>query len=189
MKYEYWVCCISLNTKPRQHGHHFADNTFKHIFLKENVRILLKISLNFVAKVPINIPALVQITAWGRPGDKPLPEVNQCWLLHWRYYTWSQWVNTMRLRQNFICRWQFQMHFHHRHFLFWSKLHWYTDTQVLWCVPSPTRTASYTWVLNLLFHYKFYTINTGKPSQDEPWCWTLLVSNTISIMKASLEPW
>ena len=36
---------------------------------------LIKISLKFVPKGPINnIPALVQIMAWGRPGDKPLSE-------------------------------------------------------------------------------------------------------------------
>ena len=59
--------------RPRQNGRHFADDTFKRIFLKENVRILLKISMKFVPKVRINnIPALVQ--AWRRPGDKPLSE-------------------------------------------------------------------------------------------------------------------
>ena len=31
--------------------------------------------MKFVSKVPINnIPALVQIMAWRRPGDKPLSE-------------------------------------------------------------------------------------------------------------------
>ena len=35
----------------------------------------IKISLKFVPKGPINnIPALVQIMAWRRPGDKPLSE-------------------------------------------------------------------------------------------------------------------
>ena len=43
------------------------------IILNENVRITLKISLRFVPKVRINdIPALVQIMAWRRPGNKPL---------------------------------------------------------------------------------------------------------------------
>ena len=60
---------------PRQHGRHFADDTFKRIFLNENVIISIKISLKFVPKGPINnIPALVQIMAWRRPGDKPLSE-------------------------------------------------------------------------------------------------------------------
>ena len=48
----------------RQNGRHFADDIFKCIFLNENVWILIKISLNFVPKDPINnIPALVQIMA------------------------------------------------------------------------------------------------------------------------------
>ena len=53
----------------------FADDTFKRIFLNENIRISIKISLKFVPKGLINnIPALVLIMAWGRPGDKPLSE-------------------------------------------------------------------------------------------------------------------
>ena len=65
-----------VNTlRPRQNGRHFADDTFKRIFLKENVRISIKISLKFVPENPIdNIPALFQIMAWRRPGDKPLFE-------------------------------------------------------------------------------------------------------------------
>ena len=65
-----------LNTlRPRQNGHHFADDIFKCIFLNENVWIPIKISLKFVPKGPIdNIPALVQIMVWRRPGDKPLSE-------------------------------------------------------------------------------------------------------------------
>ena len=61
--------------RPRQNGRHFADDIFKCIFLNENVWILLKISLKFVPKFKINnIPALVKIMAWRRPGDKPLSE-------------------------------------------------------------------------------------------------------------------
>ena len=50
-----------LNTlRPRQNGRHFPNDTFKRIFLNENVRISIKISLKFVPKGPINkIPALV----------------------------------------------------------------------------------------------------------------------------------
>ena len=41
----------------------------------ENVWILIKISLKFIPKGPINnILALVQIMVWRRPGDKPLSE-------------------------------------------------------------------------------------------------------------------
>ena len=63
-----------INTlRPRQNGRHFADDTFKCIFLNENVRISIKISLKFVPKGPINnIPALALIMARCRPGHKPL---------------------------------------------------------------------------------------------------------------------
>ena len=52
-----------------------ADDIFKCIFLNENFRISIRISLKFVPKVPIdNKPALVPVMAWRRTGDKPLPE-------------------------------------------------------------------------------------------------------------------
>ena len=58
--------------RPRQNGHHFADDNLKCIFLNENVDIFIKMSLKFVPNSSINnIPALVQIMAWRRPGDKP----------------------------------------------------------------------------------------------------------------------
>ena len=67
---------ILVNTlRPRENGRHFADDTFKRIFLNGNVIISIKISLKFVPKGPINnIAALVQIMAWRRAGDKPLSE-------------------------------------------------------------------------------------------------------------------
>ena len=50
-----------VNTlRPRQNGRHFADDTFRLIFLNENVKTSTKISLKFVPKGPINnIPSLV----------------------------------------------------------------------------------------------------------------------------------
>ena len=68
--------CHSVNTlRPTQNGRHFADDTFKRIFVNENVRILIEISLKFVPKgTNKKFPALVQIMAWRRPGDKPLSE-------------------------------------------------------------------------------------------------------------------
>ena len=66
----------SLNTlRPRQNGRHFPDDIFKCIFLNDDVLISITISLKFVPNGPINkIPALVQIMAWRRPGDKLLSE-------------------------------------------------------------------------------------------------------------------
>ena len=61
--------------RPRQNGRHFPDGIFKCIFLNENVWSSIGISLKFLSRVPIdNKPALVQIMAWRRPGDKPLSE-------------------------------------------------------------------------------------------------------------------
>ena len=52
-----------------------ADDIFKRIFVNENNIIPIQISLKFVPRSPIdNRPALVQLMAWRRPGDKPLPE-------------------------------------------------------------------------------------------------------------------
>ena len=65
-----------INTlRPRQNSRHFADDQFKPFSVNETVRIAIKISLNFIPKDPINnIPALIQIMAWRRPGDKLLFE-------------------------------------------------------------------------------------------------------------------
>ena len=52
-----------------------ADDIFKCIFLNENDRIPIQISLQFVPMSPIdNRVELVQVIAWRRTGDKPLPE-------------------------------------------------------------------------------------------------------------------
>ena len=71
--------------RPRGNRRHFADDIFKCISLNENISILIKVSLNmlkFIPKGPINnIPALVQIMAWRRPGDKPLSEPMMVYLL------------------------------------------------------------------------------------------------------------
>ena len=85
-----------LNTlRPGQNWRHFADNIFKCIFLNENVWIPTKISLKFVPKGPINnIPALVQIMAWRRTGDKPLSEPMMVRLPMHICLTQPQWVNT-----------------------------------------------------------------------------------------------
>ena len=57
----FFVCGAQLNTlRPRQNGHQIPDNIFRCIFLNEKFYILIKISLKFVPKGPIdNNPALV----------------------------------------------------------------------------------------------------------------------------------
>ena len=86
-----WFLFYSL--RPRRNGRYNADDILKCIFLKENVWIPPKISLKFVPKGPINnIPALVQIMAWRRPGDKPLSEPMMVRLLTHICVTRPQWV-------------------------------------------------------------------------------------------------
>ena len=52
-----------------------ADDNFKYMFLNENDRILIRISLKFVSRSLIdNKAALVPVMASRRRGDKPLLE-------------------------------------------------------------------------------------------------------------------
>ena len=91
---------LNVNTlRPRPNGRHFADDIFKCIFLNENVWIPIKISMKFVPKGPINnIPSLVQIMAWHRPGDKPLSEPMMVCLTTHICVTRPQWVNQITLQ-------------------------------------------------------------------------------------------
>ena len=53
-----------------------TDDFFKSIF-NESVWISITISLKFIPKGPIDYKsALVQVVAWYRTGEKPLPELN-----------------------------------------------------------------------------------------------------------------
>ena len=79
------------------------------IFLNENVSISTKISLKFVLKGPINnMPTLVQIMAWCRPGDKPLSEPIAVSLLTHICVSQPQWVN--RLSHCCFARNKFYLH-------------------------------------------------------------------------------
>ena len=81
---------IEAETKCRK----IPDDILKCIFVNENIKVSIKISLKFVPKGPINnIPALVQIMAWCRPGDKPLFEPMMVSLLTHICVTRPQWVN------------------------------------------------------------------------------------------------
>ena len=88
----HWVNTL----RPRENGRHFTDDIFKHIFFNENVWISIKFSLKFVPKGPINnIPALVQIMAWRRPGDKPLSEPMILISMTYICVTLPQWVKEL----------------------------------------------------------------------------------------------
>ena len=97
-----FIIAQSLNTlRPRQNGRHFADDTFKRIPMNENVRVSTNISLKFVPEGLINnIPALVQIMAWRRPGAKPLSEPMMFNLLTHICVTRPQWVKTLQQKRS-----------------------------------------------------------------------------------------
>ena len=94
----YW---LYINTfRPRQDGRYFTDDVLKCIFFNENVWISLKIPMKFVPKGPINnIPALVLIIAWRRPGDKPLSEPMLVSVPTHIWVTRPQWVKTCEASQ------------------------------------------------------------------------------------------
>ena len=82
--------------RPRPNRSHFADDNFKRIFENENEWISPRNSLKFVPGVRINnIPALVQIMAWRRPGDKPLSETMMVRLPTHICVARPQWVNVL----------------------------------------------------------------------------------------------
>ena len=88
-----------LNTlRPRQNGRQFPIDIFKWIFLNENVWISINISLNFVPNGPINnIPTLVQVMAWCRPGDQPSSEPMMVRLPTHICVTRPQWITVETL--------------------------------------------------------------------------------------------
>ena len=63
-----------------------SQTTFSNAFFENgNEWILLRISLRFVSKGPINnIPSLVQTMAWR--GQATIHCLNQWWLIYWRIY-------------------------------------------------------------------------------------------------------
>ena len=78
--------------RPRRNKSHFVYDSFKCIFLNDNVLISIKISCKFIPKSLIsNIPALFQIMAWRRIGGKPLSEPMMVLTMH-NCVTGPQWV-------------------------------------------------------------------------------------------------
>ena len=126
---------IMLTIKPHDtvnsssSGHnssHSADGTFKPIFIKENYCILIRISLKFVPKGPIdNKPVLVQVMAWRRSGDKPLPEPTLAQFTDTYMRHWGGWVNG-HFCWNYRNSWGGWMHLsvHHMHACFVNLKFW-----------------------------------------------------------------
>ena len=76
---------LTYKLRPRQYGRHFADDICKCIFLNQIVWTVIAISLQCVHECQINnIPALIEIMAWCRPGDKHY--LNQWYLAYSHKY-------------------------------------------------------------------------------------------------------
>ena len=80
-----------------------SDDLFECIFMNENVCILIKISMEFVSRGPINdIPALFQMMTWHWPSDKPLSEPMMINLLTHICVTHPQWINAVKVNSSTI---------------------------------------------------------------------------------------
>ena len=111
----FWCYCVNT-LRPRQNGRHFPDEIFKWIFLNENVWISINGSLTFVPRGPINnIPTLVQVMAWRRPGDKPLSEPMMVYLLTHICVTRPQWVKDFNCLPCYMLWQASNVHFHPHH--------------------------------------------------------------------------
>ena len=75
-RYVYYLTCSVFNTlRLSQNGHHFVDDTFKCIFLNENVLNLIEISWKYVPRGWIdNNSVLVRIMVWSWTCAKSLSE-------------------------------------------------------------------------------------------------------------------
>ena len=81
---------------------HFSDDIFKCIFLNENIWISINISLKFLPKGQIDyIPALVQIMARRRPGDKPFSEHGKFTGAYMHHSASSAFSQSLTFIQNF----------------------------------------------------------------------------------------
>ena len=99
------IAFIINSSPPGQMAVILADDIFKWIFLNEYGRIPIQISLKFVPGSPVDKkPALVQVMAWRRTGDKPLPQLMLTQFIdaymrhrrmmsfkHLRLCTWPKW--------------------------------------------------------------------------------------------------
>ena len=76
-----------------------SDDIFKYIFFDEKYSISIRISLKFVPRGLIdNRPVLVQVIAWRRTGDKPLPEQTLTQFTDACICgTWGRWINKVRI--------------------------------------------------------------------------------------------
>ena len=117
----YWLCRSTHWGRDKMAA--ISQTTFWNIYIfNENVWIPIKISRTFIPKGPINnIPALVRVMAWRRPGDKPLSEPIMVRLPTHICVTRPQWVDGFIYLAAFL-EWKL--------FLFHIKCNWNRSIRV-----------------------------------------------------------
>ena len=139
-----WFSAL-ITLRPKQNGRHSADDTYKRIFVNENVRISIEFSLTCVPKGPINsIPALVQIMAWCRSGDKPLSEPMMVSLLTHIYVTRPQWVIQ---NSSWGTHWKIALRWMSQNF---TNKKWTLVKVMAWCHLATSHYLSPCWPISML---------------------------------------
>ena len=83
-----WYQFKCVNTlRPIKNGRYFADDTFKRIFLNENVIFLSKFHWSLFLRVQLTISII-----GSENGDKPLSELMMVKIRTHICVTWPQWV-------------------------------------------------------------------------------------------------
>ena len=119
----------------------FRRRHFQMYFHQWKCLNFIKISLKFVRKGPINnIPALVQIMAWRRSGDKPLSEPMMVSLPMHMCVTRPQWVNTV-LNNSKIWNWNWNSKANLTYAPETMSTDGWTDWQGESSIPPPTPTS------------------------------------------------
>ena len=91
--------------------------------MNEHVRISIEILLKFCSYGSHkNIPTLVPIMAWRRPGDKSLSETMVVSLLTYICVTLPQWVNTSRETTRHAYSHKKSSTTNHVHFFMWCNI-------------------------------------------------------------------
>ena len=170
-----------INTlRLRQNGRHFPDDIFKLILLNENAWISIKISLKFVPSGPIsNIPALVQIMARRRPGDKPLSEPMIFNFLTHICATLPQSVLTHSRSHATIWGWKWQSQWR------WTCVIY--DLQMPWAWPSYDEQLMPLWWRTSRFQFVLFT-KWGNVQMISHFVWNIPLDQTkMSLVKNSVQ--
>ena len=80
---------------PKQNGRHFLDDISKGIYWMKTHTFRLRFHWRLFKNPINNIPALVQIMTWRRPGNKPLSEPMMVNVLTHICITRPQWVKNV----------------------------------------------------------------------------------------------